>query len=57
MHIVAHAIMQQNYMCTYMCTNGSFACASGMQIMHAKRQAGKKSEHFSADFGEIEIST
>lgn len=53
MHIVAYAIMQQNYMCT----NGSFACASGMQIMHAKRQAGKKSEHFSADFGEIEIST
>lgn len=57
MHIVAYAIMQQNYMCTYMCTNGSFACASGMQIMHAKRQAGEKSEHFSADFGEIEIST
>lgn len=64
LHIVAYAIMQQNYMCTYMCTNGSFACASGMQIMHsgmqimhAKRQAGKKSEHFSADFGEIEIST
>lgn len=37
--------------------NGRFACASGMQIMRAKRQAGKKSEYFSADFGEIEIST
>lgn len=46
MHIVAYAIMQQNYMRTYMCTNGSFACASGMQIMHAKRQAGKKQSTF-----------
>ena len=40
-----------------MCTNGLFACASGMQIMHAKRQAGKNQNTFSADFGEIEIST
>ena len=38
-------------------TNGRFACASGMQIMRAKRQAGKNQNTFSADFGEIEIST
>lgn len=40
-----------------MCTNGLFACASGMQIMRAKRQARKNQAAFSVDFGEIETST
>ena len=53
MHIVAYAIMQQDYMCA----NGGFACASGMQIMRVKRQAGKNQAAFSVDFGEIKTST
>ena len=42
MHIVAYAIMQQDYMCA----NGGFACASGMQIMRVKRQARKNQAAF-----------
>ena len=51
--IVPDACAQRDYMCT----NGSFTCAGGMQIMHAKRQAGKNQGAFFADFGEIETST
>ena len=52
-HIVPDGCAQLDYMCSI----GIFTWAGGMQIMHAKRQAGKNQGAFFADFGEIETST